>query len=548
MDSTRPSYDLSDYLGMFRRHWWVMLLLTAAGLGAAAAVTRAQPPVYAASTSVLVQPAGPDTTLVNGRTKGTINLDTEAQLVRSTAVAAGAGALLGSTAPPNELARSVAVEVPANTAVLAISYTAATPAGARAGSHAFAEAYLRNREDSARAELTAQATALEAKLKQVNGELSRVNARLAGAAPNSSQRAILASQRDTAVKQINSLTDRLNELSTATVSAGRIISDAPLPRRPVRPEPLLNLATGGALGLLLGVGLAVLRQRLDRRVRRAADASRGTGVTVLAALDRHGAPRFDDVLAPHGTGGRIFQRLRNEVLASLAPHDRVVLVTGASPGCAATLVAANLAASLARTGREVVLVGAQLPESLLDTNPLARIFGVAPAPGLSDVLAGRVGLAEAVRRAPRHPWLRVITAGGTASAAGLLQSQRLRDTLDTLRGRADWIVVEAPSTATGADAQSLASLADAAILAVEVRRTRRPEVVDAAEQLRRVGTPVLGAVILPRLPHSDEAVPPAPGGGEPAPATGSAPRDQADLDGEESTMVLNRVPGTGSAR
>ena len=67
-------------------------------------------------------------------------------------------------------------------------------------------------------------------------------------------------------------------------------------------------------------------------------------------------------------------------------------------------------------------------------------------------------------------------------------------------------MIEAPSTATSADAQSLASLADAAILAVELRRTRRPEVADAAEQLRRVGTPLLGAVVLPRLRRLRRAI------------------------------------------
>ena len=56
----------------------------------AAGYTSAQPKVYESHTSVLVQPAGSDTNVVGGRTRGDINLDTEAQLVRSTAVAAGA--------------------------------------------------------------------------------------------------------------------------------------------------------------------------------------------------------------------------------------------------------------------------------------------------------------------------------------------------------------------------------------------------------------------------------------------------------------------------
>ncbi len=104
-----------------------------------------------------------------------------------------------------------------------------------------------------------------------------------------------------------------------------------------------------------------------------------------------------------------------------------------------------------------------------------------------------------MQRTPRIPSLRVITTGGTATAAGLMQSQRLRDTLEAVRRTAGYVVIEAPSTSSSADAQSLASLADAAILAVELRRARRPALLDAVEQLRRVGTPLLGAVVLPRL-------------------------------------------------
>src|SRR5918992_543127 len=112
MDS---STDVSDYLGMLRRHWWVVLLLVLTGVGGAVLVTHVQPKVYESATSVLVQPAGQDTNVVGGRTKGDINLDTEAQLVRSTAVAVGAAEWLRDSTPPDLLARDVRAEVPPNT-------------------------------------------------------------------------------------------------------------------------------------------------------------------------------------------------------------------------------------------------------------------------------------------------------------------------------------------------------------------------------------------------------------------------------------------------
>src|SRR5690349_4572858 len=151
MDANRPiSVDTSesrgvDLLGMGRRHWWLVLALVALGVLGAAQFTRMEPKVYESSASVLVQPIGVDTNVVGGRTKGDINLDTEAQLVHSTAVATDAGTLLRSTQRPQQLARRVSVEVPPNTSVLVITYSGPSPQAAQSGAHAFAEAYLANR-------------------------------------------------------------------------------------------------------------------------------------------------------------------------------------------------------------------------------------------------------------------------------------------------------------------------------------------------------------------------------------------------------------------
>ena len=63
---------------------------------------------------------------------------------------------------------------------------------------------------------------------------------------------------------MNSLTGKLNELTTTTVGAGNIISDARLPDTPISPNPMINLAAGGMIGLLFGLLLAFARERLDR--------------------------------------------------------------------------------------------------------------------------------------------------------------------------------------------------------------------------------------------------------------------------------------------
>jgi Mrp family chromosome partitioning ATPase/capsular polysaccharide biosynthesis protein len=509
MDIPRPaSYDVSDYLGMLRRHWWIVLAFVLAGTVGATMGARTQVKVYESTASVLVAPlASQDANATGGRTTGSINLDTEAQLVTSTDVATAAGKALKVSTPPSTLAGDVKVSVPPNTTVLDITYSAHTPAQAQAGAHAFATAYLGARAAAAQAAIDAELASLTAKITQYQTTLTALSGRLATMPANDPNRASVSAQINTLTSQINALTTQQNALTTTAVNPGRIISDAPLPSSPARPNVPLFAASGALLGLLLGLLVAALRQRTDRRVRRGADLVRRAEVPVLGQLPPRTQLRLDDVFPPFGAAGRMFNRLRNEALASLRPGAQVIVVTGASRGAASTLVAANLAASLGRSGSEVVLICAHLPESLLDTAPATRLLGVRATPGLSDVLAGKVTLDEAVQRAPRNPWLRVLTTGGTASAGGLLQSPAVRETLDRLRAEAEYVVIEAPSTSASADAQSLASLADAAILAVELRRTSHAEVVDAAAQMRRVGTQVLGAVIMPRVLAEAEAGP-----------------------------------------
>jgi Mrp family chromosome partitioning ATPase len=490
---------LPDSLGMLRHRWWVVVLGTVFGIAAAGGWLQTRPPVWEATTSVLVRPAGLDTNVVGGRTQGQVNLDTEAQLVRSTAVATGAAERLASagdpasaaptpaaTPPPatapDALARRVRVEVPANTSVLAITFSAATPAEAQAGSLAFAEAYLAHRDETTRTELATQRTAIEERLDELDEALTRINEQLAAAPPASPVNADLESQRGTTTGQITDLTDRLNAVATATVSGGAIINEPEQPTRPSLPRPAIVLASGAALGLVAGLGAAGLADRMARRVRRPADLSRRIGVPVIATLDAAGP---EEVASPYTRAGRIFDRLRNELTGGTAGN--VIVVTSPTVCSATRLTAVNLAASLSRCGHDAVLVAAGHPEEV----PL----GGFPGAGLSELLAGRAKLTEALQRAPRHPRLRVMTMGATATAAGLLQSPGMRTVLRTLASQTGYVVVEAPPTTVSADAQSLAGLADAALLVVERRRTRLTDAADAAEQLRRV--PLLGALLAP---------------------------------------------------
>ena len=111
----RPdSFEAADYVGVLRRRWWIVLALTCVGIVGAFGYVTVAPKTYTATASVNVNPTAADQSngVAGSRTSGaTVNLDTEAQVVTSTAVATLAGKTLHSTLTPYKLAAQVNVTV-----------------------------------------------------------------------------------------------------------------------------------------------------------------------------------------------------------------------------------------------------------------------------------------------------------------------------------------------------------------------------------------------------------------------------------------------------
>lgn len=542
MDVKRTvTYDLGDYLGMARRNWWVLIVGVVIGVGAAFGYTQTETKVYQSTTSVQVLATVLDQgSGTGGRTSGAVSLDTQAQLVTSLNVATLVQAQMKTSTAPSDLASNVSVSVPPNSTIMDIACDADTPSDAAACSHAFATQYLAYRLSQANNEINNEVAGWQ---KQIDTDTATYNAtesELAGKPSNSPDAATLQGTASRMQRLIESAQGQISSLTGTPQNPGSIISDATTPTQPIEPVVLINLAGGALLGLLLGLGVAIVRERTDRTLRRTADATRRFDLPVLAELPPRVKPMINDVYPISGTAGRTFGRLRNEIVASLDEDQRVIVVSGASRGASATVVAANIACSFARAGERVVLIGA----NVVPGAPLSRIVDVNAAPGLLDVLSGRVALSDALQRAARCPGLGVLAVGGAASAGGLFQAEAIRSVLDELLRQADFIVIEAPSTSSTSDAQTLASLADAAIITVEVKRTTHTEISDAAEQFRRVCPVVLGVVALPRIETTrDGAVVSKPAPARPA-AVDPLVRSTATADTAE-TRVLKNITNDG---
>jgi capsular exopolysaccharide synthesis family protein len=186
--------------------------------------------------------------------------------------------------------------------------------------------------------------------------------------------------------------------------------------------------------------------------------------------------------------GEEFRNLRTRVAALLDKRNKIVLVTSALPQEGKTTVAATLSRSFAQMEWRTLLVDSDMRKPRLH-----HLFGIERAPGLTDLLQGRVGDEDAVA-ATDHSHLDVVPSGSpTQGPAELLQAEVTPALLRRLAARYDYVVIDAPPLISITDTHLLSDYVDGIIFVINGLVTPRDVVQEAREQLQ--GRPVLGVVL-----------------------------------------------------
>jgi capsular polysaccharide biosynthesis protein len=520
--SGQPSLsEAVDYTGVLRRRWPIVVAGAVVGLVLALAYVILAPKTYDATAAVYVSSTGADAgnAASSGKSSGgLVNLATEAQLVTSGTVAGLAGHTMHSPLTAYELAKKVTVVNPPNSQVLDITCSASTASGAATCANAFAAAYLQNRRTSATATLGAQIKVLQGKVTSLQNSMRKLQTAVTALPKNSATRlsdqSVLTGDR----AQVNSLNSEITVLTgeAANVQGGHVITVATAPAKPAKPSKTVDLPAGLVIGLLIGLVVAFVWDRRDKRLHTAGDVERQLGLPVMLALSRKAFGRQVSLASPRSRTGRAFTELAHTVAASLGEGSHIVLVAGTTPGPGASVVAANLAAALARTHSEAVLVCADMRDSVAP-----ELFGLPDSRGLAEVVAGLATVGEVVRGPAGLPGLWVIPPGSDTSLAEYqLQYDTARALTSQLRRDARFVVIEAQAGDEGADTFALAEFADGALLTVEIERTRRDEAGVCVKRLQRMRIPVLGAAVLPAISDRYTVRPAQP---PPRPALSGAP-------------------------
>lgn len=317
----------------------------------------------------------------------------------------------------------------------------------------------------------------------------------------------------------------LTKLREAGVSAGlrssniRIVDPAMVPSTPARPAKTRNVILSFIVGLVGGIGLALLREYLDNTVKTPDDietlarlpslavvpqfgASNGNGhggkrPKLLSGLTSNGHDKRMELVAEHLPKSQVseaFRALRTSLLLSRADHPpQVILVTSALPREGKTTAAANLAVTLAQLGDKTVVVDADLRKP-----GIGRLLNMSGGnyAGLSSYLAGASSLDLVTVPHPTIPNLMAIPTGPLPpNPADLLSSHKLAEAIAELRKRFKFIVIDSPPVMAATDAVILSVQTDGVLLVVRSGETPKEAFTRTRDLLISVKCNILGVVL-----------------------------------------------------
>ncbi|HEY8455805.1 MAG TPA: polysaccharide biosynthesis tyrosine autokinase [Actinopolymorphaceae bacterium] len=479
--------DIRDYAKVLRRRWLLILLTTVVTVGVAAALTMRMTPQYAAKVRIFVSTTRTGAAeLYQGGLFAEQRVQSYANLIDGPELASRVIDRLDLETEPGELTNRIQATVVPKTVILEVRATDPNPAQALRLVDALGKEFVR-----------------------------------------------LVAELETA-----------KDADGAAIKAS-ILGSPSASDRPVSPRLTFNLGLAAMLGLLLGLGLAALREAVDTSLRDADELAELTGAPALGHIpadpDATSKPTLN-VVEPHAPRAEAFRIMSTNLqFVEVDKPSKVLVVTSSVPGEGKTVSACNLAITMAKSGQRVALV-----ECDLRRPRIGHYLGLESAVGLTTVLIGRATLSAAMQPFGRDA-LPVLTGGAMPpQPADLLQSQAFADVLGELRHTFDTVILDAPPLLPVTDAALLAARADGALLVVRYGKTTREQVRTAVERLTSVKGRLIGTVFN-RIPLREGK--PYYGYSSAKPyGQRRAEREKLVLPPDHVGAALTKLAGTGSHR
>jgi polysaccharide biosynthesis transport protein len=504
-----PQPSLGDYLSILWRRKWLILAVVVIATATTYFVSSRQAAVYEASADLIYERQLDMSNPLTGQNAVDsadryVQLTSVASVISSPDMEQRAAAQLASggvTGTDYEVTSEVVADQTGNTAstlssVVRITSTSGDAELAAASANAYALAFVDYRKEIIK--------------QQVQHAIDAVNAKMdtyPDGAKDSTEYLILQ-------QRLQDL-----QLSRATATGNfRVLVPAVVPEAPVSPKPLRDAALAFAVSLVLAMGLALLLEQFDVRMRRAEDVSAILHQPVLGRIPRISHRTLHDgflvsLSHPGGDVAEAFRMVRTNLeFLSVDSPVRSLIVTSCVQGEGKSLAVANLAVTLAMGGKKVVVVDADLRRPRQH-----EYFGLPNTSGVSTVVTGQTRIADTIMPvqvadlkagetvAGFASWaqgtdarsrLYVLTSGPIPPNPGeIVASQRFGALIEELTEEPDIVLIDSPAMLPVGDTAAMASKVDGLLFLVNMQVIKKPQLAAAADQLVRLPVRQLGIVV-----------------------------------------------------
>jgi capsular exopolysaccharide synthesis family protein len=504
--------DPLEYLRALRRRWAILvgtLLIAVVVAFSTTTVIPVGPPTrsYQAVTVIL------NTGQLN--VPGISTLETVAALTTVGDVPERVAKRLNFEGDPLVLASRVHAIAEAGTGILRIVVAGEDPRETEEVADAFAEeviGFLQNRKAETIAE---QARIVSKRMEELKAETDELDRQIERAPLR--EATFLQKTLEAKIEIYGVLTQQYNGLVFSAADPGTLII--------VQKASAQELAQGGfqppssrsgrivfaaILGLIAGVGIVLLMERIDTRIQTREEAERHFGLPVLAEIPSVGRGRraIATVSEPTSPPADAFRLLAASLsmqpspngetkrAPAISPKDRTrsILVTSAADREGKTSVVANLSAAFSQIGKRVLVLSCDFrhPE-------VHEFLGVRNGVGLADLLRKRVDGQPLLPKSLRPtlvPGVQLVPSGSTPpNPSTLLTTRTMRRVLDEARGQADVVLLDTPAILRASDAAHLAGQVDGLLVVARAGMTTVDQARRMRELLKRLDAPVLGVAL-----------------------------------------------------
>ncbi len=476
---------------MLLRRKWLIIVAVGVAVTVGVLLSTLSTKVYAATAEIVVGTQG------GGETE---TVATHVEILKSEPVAVEVSRQLGEAA---QVVSAIRIKPKAGTRIIRITTESSERGVARRAANTFAGVYIENRRLAAVNGVQETGRVLLQRVQQAKAQLDDIDSRMAAAGRTAAELQALRNQRDTIAAQHALFQQRYDQsvnAPPAVTNSVEVLREATVPSDPIRPRPVRNALLALVLGLLVGAAAAFMFEFFADRVKTIEDVERqANGKEILGTIPID--PEWVDTettrlvtLEPDSAASDAYRSLSTSLqFIGMRRPLRTLLFTSPMSGEGASTTLANLAVTLARSGRRVVCVDCDLRRPRLH-----EFFGLPTTIGFTSVLLGDHPMSVSLQTVPLPDGasLRLLASGPLPpDPDDLFGTARVAELLTAVSADADVVLIDAPALLAAGDAAALATRVAGVVVVATADLTAGRDLNRALDMLDNAGANALGIVL-----------------------------------------------------